>query len=120
GAAAGLSYWFDGIGRAGGRSHASRVPEFPSSTCRSVPERIRVQRRPGNRAGGFVEDAWGEAMNLWSFLLHNHRQVLELTGEHLWMVGASIAIAIVIGAPAGIALTRWRHLDKPILVGATG
>ncbi len=32
-------------------------------------------------------------MNIWQFLLHNHTEVLELTLEHLWLVGASTFFA---------------------------
>lgn len=54
-------------------------------------------------------------MNFWTFLVHDRAQVLQLTAEHLWLVGISMALAIAIGVPAGIALTRWHHLDKPVL-----
>ena len=33
-------------------------------------------------------------MNFWHFMVHNRRQVLDLTGEHLWLVGASIFLAV--------------------------
>lgn len=38
-----------------------------------------------------------------------------MTGQHLWLVTFSIAIASVIGIPAGILLTRKPQLEKSIL-----
>jgi osmoprotectant transport system permease protein len=57
-------------------------------------------------------------MSVLQFILHNRTEVLELTAEHLWLVGASIALAVLIGIPLGILITRWPVLSKPILGGA--
>src|ERR1700686_1656858 len=57
-------------------------------------------------------------MNLFHFLLQNHEQVLELTLEHLWLVGVSTLLAVLIGIPLGILITRWPALNKPVLGGA--
>ena len=57
-------------------------------------------------------------MNVLQFILQNHTEVLELTAEHLWLVGASIVLAVLIGIPLGILLTRWPVLKKPVLGGA--
>src|SRR5450755_3627839 len=57
-------------------------------------------------------------MNFLQYILQNHTEVLELTAEHLWLVGASIALAVLIGIPLGIAITRWPVLSKPVLGGA--
>jgi len=56
-------------------------------------------------------------MNLWQFLLQNHAEVLQLTGEHLWLVGVSTILAVLIGVPLGIVITRWPALNRPILGG---
>jgi len=48
----------------------------------------------------------------------NHAEVMELTLEHLWLVGASMFCAVLIGIPLGILITRWPVLDKPILGSA--
>jgi len=48
----------------------------------------------------------------------NHTEVIELTFEHLWLVGVSIFLAVLIGIPLGILITRWPVLDKPILGSA--
>src|ERR1700680_2383124 len=57
-------------------------------------------------------------MSLWHFFMENHTEVLELTLEHLWMVGWSICFAVLIGIPLGILITRWPALNKPVLGGA--
>ena len=57
-------------------------------------------------------------MNFWQFMSQNHAEVMELTLEHLWLVGASMFCAVLIGIPLGILITRWPVLDKPILGSA--
>jgi osmoprotectant transport system permease protein len=57
-------------------------------------------------------------MNLYQFLLQNHTEVLELTLEHLWLVGISTILAVLVGIPLGIVITRHPALNKPILGGA--
>jgi osmoprotectant transport system permease protein len=57
-------------------------------------------------------------MNVWQFLAQNRAEVLQLTLEHLWLVGISMLFAILIGIPLGILITRWPALDKPILGSA--
>jgi osmoprotectant transport system permease protein len=57
-------------------------------------------------------------MNVWQFMTQNRLEVVELTLEHLWLVGISTLIAVVIGVPLGIIITRWPALNKPILGGA--
>ncbi|HUE51456.1 MAG TPA: ABC transporter permease [Terriglobales bacterium] len=57
-------------------------------------------------------------MNVWQFMAQNHTEVLELTLEHLWLVGASTVLAVLIGIPLGVAITRWPALNKPVLGSA--
>ena len=57
-------------------------------------------------------------MNVLQFILQNHMEILDLTTEHLWLVGASITLAVLIGIPLGILITRWPGLSKPVLGGA--
>jgi osmoprotectant transport system permease protein len=57
-------------------------------------------------------------MNVLHFIIQNHIEVLDLTAEHLWLVGASITLAVLIGIPLGILITRWPVLSKPVLGGA--
>jgi osmoprotectant transport system permease protein len=51
-------------------------------------------------------------------MLQNHVEVVELTLEHLWLVGISTLIAVAVGIPLGILITRWTALNRPILGGA--
>jgi len=57
-------------------------------------------------------------MSLWQFMLHNHTEILELTFEHLKLVGISTFLAVLVGIPLGILITRWPALNKPVLGGA--
>ena len=57
-------------------------------------------------------------MNFWHFLVANHRQVLDLTVEHITLVGVSILFAVLIGIPLGILITRVPQLSKAVLGGA--
>jgi len=57
-------------------------------------------------------------MNLWQFVVQNHVEVVELTLEHLWLVAISTGLAVLVGIPLGILITRRPWLNKPILGGA--
>lgn len=57
-------------------------------------------------------------MNVWQFMLQNHAEVVELTLEHIWLVGISMLLAIAVGIPLGILITRWPALNKPVLGSA--
>ena len=55
---------------------------------------------------------------MFGFILHNRREVLALTAEHLWLVGVSMLLAILIGVPLGIFLTR-RPRFKGLVLGSS-
>jgi osmoprotectant transport system permease protein len=57
-------------------------------------------------------------VSLIHFLVTNHVEVAELTLEHLWLVGVSMALAVAAGIPTGILLARRPRLEKPVLAGA--
>jgi osmoprotectant transport system permease protein len=57
-------------------------------------------------------------MNVFHFIAQNYEQVLELTLEHLWLVGLSTLFAAVIGIPLGIAIAHRPRLNKPVLASA--
>ena len=57
-------------------------------------------------------------MNVVRFILQNHTQVLDLTLEHLWLVGVSTAFAMLVGIPLGIMIAHRPRLNKPVLAGA--
>jgi len=54
-------------------------------------------------------------VSLVEFFLRNHAEVLDLVAEHLFLVFVSTGIAIAIGVPLGILLTRRPSLSKPVL-----
>jgi osmoprotectant transport system permease protein len=54
-------------------------------------------------------------LNVFQFIVQNYNEVLRVTLEHLWMVVVSIFLAVVVGIPLGILITRWPGLDKPVL-----
>ena len=53
-----------------------------------------------------------------NFILTHKREVATLTAEHLWLVGISMLLAIAIGVPLGILLTR-RPRWKALVLGST-
>jgi osmoprotectant transport system permease protein len=57
-------------------------------------------------------------MNLFQFMVQNRSEVLQLTLEHLWLVGISTLLAVLIGIPLGILIARRPFLNKPVLGGA--
>ena len=57
-------------------------------------------------------------MNVWQFMLKNHLELLDLTLEHLWLVGISTVLAVLVGIPLGVLITRWPALTKPVIGGA--
>lgn len=57
-------------------------------------------------------------MNLWNFLVQNRVDIADLTFEHLWMVGISTLIAIAVGIPLGILISRKPVLRNPVIAGA--
>jgi osmoprotectant transport system permease protein len=54
-------------------------------------------------------------MNLWHFLAQNRLEVMDLTFEHLVMVGLSTLFAVMIGIPLGILIARHPAWNKPVL-----
>ena len=54
-------------------------------------------------------------MSFWRFLQQNWPEVLQLIREHLTLVFVSTLIAVIIGIPAGVLLTRKQSLRGPIL-----
>ena len=54
-------------------------------------------------------------MNMFQFVAQNYSQLLESTLTHLWMVVASIVLAVLIGIPLGILITRRPGWNKPVL-----
>ncbi|MFZ0312336.1 MAG: ABC transporter permease [Candidatus Korobacteraceae bacterium] len=55
---------------------------------------------------------------LLNFIFTHKREIATLTAEHLWLVGVSMLLAIAIGVPLGILLTR-RPKWKAVVLGST-
>ena len=53
------------------------------------------------------------------YLREHPDRVWELTVEHVQVVAVSVGIAILLGVPLGILVTRWRRLEGPV-IGAAG
>ena len=54
-------------------------------------------------------------MKLLQFFMTDRAEVTSLVMEHVWLVGISMLLAIAIGMPIGILLTRWTRLQKPVI-----
>lgn len=57
-------------------------------------------------------------MGLLNFFWSDRAEVVTLLLEHLWMVGVSMLLAVAIGIPLGILLTRRAGFRKPVIGGA--
>ena len=57
-------------------------------------------------------------MNLWNFFVQNRLDIADLTLEHLWMVGSSTLIAVAVGIPLGILISRKPVLRNPVIAVA--
>ena len=57
-------------------------------------------------------------MNFWNFVTQNRFEIATLTFEHLWIVGVSTLLAVVVGIPLGVLITRKRSLLKPVIAVA--
>jgi osmoprotectant transport system permease protein len=54
-------------------------------------------------------------MTLSQFFARHANEILRATLEHIWLVGLTMLLAIGIGVPLGILVTRRPWLSKPIL-----
>jgi osmoprotectant transport system permease protein len=57
-------------------------------------------------------------MSVFEFFAKHWDEILQATLEHIWLVGVAMALAIAIGVPLGILITRRPWLSKPILGSA--
>ena len=54
-------------------------------------------------------------MSFWQFLQANWSELLLLVRQHIVLVFVSILVAVIIGVPVGILLTRYRAFRGPVL-----
>lgn len=57
-------------------------------------------------------------MNAFEFMQRNWREILGLTGEHLLLVAVSTLLAVAVGIPVGLLLTRHAGWKRPVLAVA--
>ena len=57
-------------------------------------------------------------MNVFDYMIRNRGEGLELTLQHLGMVTVAMALAVLIGIPLGILLTRRRGMSQWVLGAA--
>ena len=54
-------------------------------------------------------------MDIFRFFIERHDEILDKTWEHLQLVGMSMGIAVLIGVPLGLLLTRKQNLAPSVL-----
>ncbi len=57
-------------------------------------------------------------MNVVNFFIRHQNEILQATLQHIWLVGIAMLLAVAVGVPLGIIVTRHPWLSKPILGGA--
>lgn len=57
-------------------------------------------------------------MHLVHFFIHNFHRCLFLTWQHIWIVGIALFLAILIGVPTGIAITRNEAAARKVIGAA--
>jgi osmoprotectant transport system permease protein len=57
-------------------------------------------------------------MSFFDFMWNDRAEVLQLTSEHVFLVFVSTVLAILIGIPAGVAMSRKPSWSRPILTFA--
>ncbi|MCO4857139.1 ABC transporter permease [Herbaspirillum sp. WGmk3] len=58
-------------------------------------------------------------MNIFQYLQSDWRNIIDLTLQHLELVGIAVSLAIAIGVPLGILIVRVRWLAGPLMGLAT-
>ena len=56
-----------------------------------------------------------ENNNLWDFVISHWQKLIEQTGQHIGLTFMSISLAIIVGVPTGILISRKRKLSSSIL-----
>lgn len=51
----------------------------------------------------------------WKYLTLNYQQIFDLLGKHIYLSIVSVLIAIIIGIPLGILISREPRLSKPVI-----
>lgn len=51
----------------------------------------------------------------WKYITENHQQLFSLLGQHIYLSVISVLIAVIIGIPLGILISKKPKLSKPII-----
>jgi osmoprotectant transport system permease protein len=51
----------------------------------------------------------------WNYLTTNYEQIFSLLGQHIYLSVISVLVAIIIGVPLGILISREKKFAKPII-----
>jgi osmoprotectant transport system permease protein len=54
----------------------------------------------------------------WNFIMTKYDQILSLLGQHIYLSVISVLIAIIIGIPLGIMISKEQKLAKPVIGAA--
>ncbi|MFO8113037.1 MAG: ABC transporter permease [Desulfosalsimonadaceae bacterium] len=54
-------------------------------------------------------------MDVWNYIINNAATCFALTLEHIWIVGIACSLAILIGVPIGVAITRNKNLANKVI-----
>jgi len=54
-------------------------------------------------------------VDLWNFVVQNQQEILRQTGEHIALTFIALIIAVFIGVPLGIVLTRYQKSSGTVL-----
>jgi osmoprotectant transport system permease protein len=57
-------------------------------------------------------------VSLLDFFLKQRQEILQSSIEHVWLVGMAMLLAVAVGVPLGVLVTRRPWLSRPILGGA--
>jgi len=57
-------------------------------------------------------------MSLFTFFTRHAGEIWQAVGEHAWLVGAAVIIAVALGVPLGVVVARKGWLAKPVLGAA--
>lgn len=60
----------------------------------------------------------GSRASFWEFLLDRYPDILKLVGEHMQITGIAVFLAILIGVPIGIFISRYRNAASYVLATA--
>lgn len=63
-------------------------------------------------------ERFGETVSFLEFLIRNRAEVWLRTMEHLGLVALSAGVAVAVGVPLGILVTRWAGVRGPVLGAA--